>query len=99
LQESKWKEITRRLFEGMACGKLVIADRLPEETNINSLLVEDKDIVYYNSIEELASKISYYSENEQERERIAQNGRIKTLKNHTQIQWVDKIIEKWKNYQ
>ena len=99
LQESKWKEITRRLFEGMACGKLVIADRLPEKTNINSLLIENEDIVYYNDIEDLANKLSYYSENEKERERIAQNGRSKTLKNHTQIQWVDKIIEKWKNYQ
>ena len=83
----------------MACGKLVITDRLPSETNIDSILIENEDIVYYDSVEDLANKLSYYSENEKERERIAQNGRNKTLKNHTQIQWADKIIEKWKNYQ
>lgn len=97
LQESRWKEITRRIFEGMACGKLVITDRLPKETNIDSLLVENEDIVYYDSIEELAQKISYYQENKEERNKIASNGRQKVLKNHTQVQWVDKIIEKWKN--
>ena len=81
----------------MACGKLVITDRLPKETNIDSLLVENEDIVYYDSIEELAQKISYYQENKEERNKIASNGRQKVLKNHTQVQWVDKIIEKWKN--
>ncbi len=33
IQNSRWGEITRRIFEGMACGKLVITDRLPEICN------------------------------------------------------------------
>ena len=61
--------------------------------------IENEDIIYYDSVEELAQKISYYEENKEERSKIASNGRQKVLKNHTQIQWVDKIIEKWKNYQ
>jgi len=99
IQESRWKEITRRIFEGMACGKLVITDRLPFHTNIDSLLVENQDIIYYDSIEELASKVVYFQENPKERELIAQRGRQKVLNNHTQVQWVDKIIEKWKDSQ
>ena len=41
-----------------------------------------------------------YSADDKERERIAKNGYQKVLKNHTQVQRVDFIIEKyneWKN--
>lgn len=97
IQESRWKEITRRIFEAMACGKLVITDRLPPESNIDSLFIEGEDIVYYNSLEELAEKIVYYTSNPEERNSIAQNGYTKVLNNHTQIQRVELILEQWKN--
>lgn len=101
LQNSRWKEITRRIFEGMACGKLVITDRLPENTNIDKLFVENEDIVYYDGISDCISKINYYlcDEGEQDRLRIAKNGYLKTIKNHTQKNRVDLILEnyvKWK---
>ncbi len=102
IQNSRWKEITRRIFEAMACGKLVITDRLPEETKINELFVEGEDIVYYDEMFDCIEKMNYYNENEEERERIAYNGMAKVIANHTQIQRVDKLIEKfelWKNSQ
>jgi spore maturation protein CgeB len=40
-------------------------------------------------------KMNYYNENEEERERIAYNGMAKVITNHTQIQRVDKLIEKY----
>jgi hypothetical protein len=99
VQNSRWKEITRRLFEGMACGKMVLTDRLLEETGLSEMFIEGEDIVYYDEMFDCIEKMNYYNENEEERERIAHNGMMKVLHNYTQIQVVDKLIEKWKNYQ
>lgn len=92
IQNSRWKEITRRIFEGMACGKLVITDRLPTETGLSEIFIEGEDIVYYDEMFDCIEKMNYYNENEEERERIAHNGMIKVLHNYTQIQVVDKLI-------
>jgi len=97
LQQSKYKEITRRIFEGMACGKLVITDRLPEDTLLGDLFIEGEDIILYDDLLDCANKIAYYNQNDEERERITKNGLNKILKQHTQKQRVDLIIEKWKN--
>jgi hypothetical protein len=99
VQHSRWGEITRRIFEGMACGKLVITDRLNESTNINSLFLENTDIVYYDDLYDCIEKINYYSNNINLRKQIATNGREKVLNHHTQKQRVDLILEQWKNYQ
>ena len=99
IQNSRWKEVTRRLFEGMACGKMILTDRLPDEAKLNELFIEGEEIVLYNDMFDCIEKINYYNENEQERERIAFNGMQKVLNNYTQIQVVDKLIEQWKNYQ
>lgn len=95
IQNSRWKELTRRLFEGMSCGKLVITDRLPDETKLNELFIENEEIVLYDDMFECIEKINYYVENEDERERIAFNGMQRVLNNYTQIQVVDKLIEKY----
>ena len=99
IQNSRHKEITRRLFEGMACGKLVLTDNLPPETGLRDIFIEGEDIVYYDDMFDCIEKMNYYNENEEERERIAHNGMMKVLHNYTQIQVVDKLIEKWKSYQ
>jgi hypothetical protein len=99
VQNSRWKEITRRIFEGMACGKMVLTDRLEESTGLSEMFIDGEDIVYYDEMFDCIEKLNYYNENEEERERIAYNGMAKVIANHTQIQRVDKLIEKWKNYQ
>jgi hypothetical protein len=92
IQNSRWKEITRRLFEGMACSKMVLTDRLPEETGLSEMFIDGEDIVYYDEMFDCIEKMNYYNENEEERERIAHNGMMKVLHNYTQIQVVDKLI-------
>jgi len=92
-QCSQYKEITRRIFEGAACGKLVITDRLQIDTGIGSIFTEDKDIVYYDSLEEAVDKIRYYLKNDRERERIAIRG-LRTVHNgHAAIHRVDHLEE------
>lgn len=95
IQNSRWGEITRRLFEGMACGKLVLTDRLAEKTGLSEMFIDGEDIVYYDEMFDCIEKMNYYNENEEERERIAMNGMKKVIENYTQIQVVDKLIEKY----
>ena len=100
IQNSRWGEVTRRIFEGMACGKLVLCDRLEKSKKLDELFVDGEDIVYYDDMIDCINKMNEYSADDKERERIAKNGYQKVLKNHTQVQRVDFIIEKyneWKN--
>ena len=98
IQNSRWKEITRRIFEGMACGKMILTDRLPDETGLSEMFVEGEDIVYYDEMFDCIEKMNYYNENEEERERIAHNGMMKVLHNYTQIQVVNKLIENYESF-
>ena len=98
VQHSRYGEITRRIFEGMACGKLVITDRLDNSTKLNDLFIENEDIILYDSFEDCVNKINYYYNNLELRNKIANSGKQKVLLNHTQKQRVDLIIEQWKNY-
>jgi spore maturation protein CgeB len=82
-QCSQFKEITRRIFEGMACGKMVITDRLPKETGLEELFIDGRDIVYYNDAKDAIDKIKYYAEHDEEREIIAANGFRKTVESHS----------------
>jgi glycosyltransferase involved in cell wall biosynthesis len=98
IQNSRWKEITRRIFEGMACGKLVLTDNLPPETGLRDMFADGEDIVYYDDMFDCIEKMNYYNENEQERERIAHNGMVKVLHNYTQVQVVGKLIEQFDKF-
>jgi hypothetical protein len=98
IQNSRWKEITRRLFEAMACGKMVITDRLPDEAKLSQLFIEGEEIVLYNDMFDCIEKINYYTENREERERIAFNGMQKVLNNYTQAQVVDRLIKEYETY-
>jgi spore maturation protein CgeB len=84
----------------MACGKLVITDRLPIQSNIDALFIENEDIIYYNSLGECISKINYYLSNEakEARERISLNGYNKVINMHTQGKRVDSILMNYKQY-
>lgn len=93
IQNSKYKEITRRIFEGMLANRMVLTDRVSEETKINQLFRENHDIVYFDSLDDCIDKINYYSENEEERLKIAKNGFEKVKKNHTVNQRVEKIFD------
>ena len=95
IQNSRWGEITRRIFEGMACGKMVLTDKLDISRGLEELFVDGEDIVLYNDMFDCIEKMNYYNENEEERERIAFNGMQRVLNNYTQIQLVDKLINEY----
>ncbi len=95
IQNSRWGEVTRRIFEGMACGKLVLCDRLEKSKKLDELFTDGEDIVYYDDMIDCINKMNKYSEDDVERNRIAQNGYKKVLENHTQKQRVKFIIDKY----
>lgn len=92
-QCSQYGEITRRIFEGMACGRMVITDRLCNETSLGELFTEGEDIIYYSNAQEAIEKINYYSSHNEERELIAANGHAKVMANHTVANRVDQFEE------
>lgn len=96
IQNSRYKEVSRRIFEGMYCNRMVMADRLPKERGLELLFEERKDIVYYDNLEDAIDKINYYSNNEKERLEIAKNGYEKVLNNHTTVQRLDLILNHYK---
>ena len=78
-QKARYGEVTRRIFEGMSCKKLVITDRLNPNKQLEDMFVEDEEIVFYSSKEEALEKIRFYLNNNQERNRIAENGYKKVV--------------------
>jgi glycosyltransferase involved in cell wall biosynthesis len=98
IQNSRYGEVTRRIFEGMACKKLVLCDRLAKSKRLHELFQEGEEIVFYDDIVDCVNKMNYYVENPEERERIANNGYQVVTEYHTQKQRVDFIIKKWKEW-
>jgi hypothetical protein len=82
-QKSQYGEITRRVFEGMAGGKLVITDRLSEDTGLSSLFKDGEDIIYYDNAEDAIEKIDHYAHHDAARHQIAQNGYNKVVATHS----------------
>lgn len=93
IQNSRWGEITRRIFEAMACGRMVITDRLSKNKHLEKLFVDKQDIIYYDNMVDCINKINFYNKNKSLREQIAVQGKEKILNNHTQKHRVDKILE------
>ena len=93
LQNSQYKEITRRIFEGMLANRIVIADRPDKETQIEQIFIEGKEIVYFDSLDDLIEKVNYYSSNEKERLAIANAGFQKVSKYHTATARVKSLLK------
>lgn len=86
--------IPLRVFDIMGAGGFVI-------TNYQEELLErftpDVDFVYFESPEDLLSKVNFYLLHDNVRNRIAKNGQIKVYENHTyshRIKEIERIIKK-----
>ena len=71
IQNSRFGEITRRIFEGMACGKMILCDKLDKSKGLEELFEDEVDIVYYDDIVDCIYKMNHYNNNDEERETIA----------------------------
>jgi hypothetical protein len=91
-QKARYGEITRRIFEGMSCKKLVITDRIDSNKQLEDIFIEDEEIILYSSKEEALEKIQFYLNNNQERNRIAENGYKKVISCFTTKNIVEYVI-------
>lgn len=71
---------TFRVFEVTGCGAFLITD---QPKGIEELFEIGKEIVCYNSIDELRELINYYLQNPKEREEIALRGQKRAYRDHT----------------
>ncbi|MTV49664.1 glycosyltransferase [Heliobacillus mobilis] len=69
-----------RHFEVAGCGSVQITNRNPE---LMELFVEDKEILFYDSLDGLKSKVLTYVRNEKIREEMALKTLVKAKKEHT----------------
>jgi|LakMenEpi03Aug12_release.lakeMendotaPanAssembly.Ray.scaffolds.fasta_scaffold60002_3 spore maturation protein CgeB len=92
LREEAEDRHTQRTFEIPACGAFQIA---PRNDEILSFFKEDKEIVCFDSIEEMKDKISYYLKHPTQRAQIAKEGYERVLRgSHTYKDRVKTILEK-----
>jgi hypothetical protein len=69
-----------RLFEATGVGSLLITD---QKDNLGELFEVGKEVVAYNSAEEAAELIRYYTSHPEEAIAIARAGQARTLRDHT----------------
>ncbi|MBC7227531.1 MAG: glycosyltransferase [Thermoflexales bacterium] len=84
-------DVTMRIFEGAACGALVLTDSVAN--GLEELFEIGREIVVYRDDADLMEKIAYYLAHEEEREAIARAGQQRTLREHTYLHRMRKLVE------
>ena len=84
-------DVTMRIFEGTACGALVLTDSIAN--GLAELFEIGQEIVVYQDDDDLLDKIAYYLVHDGERARIARAGQQRTLKDHLYTHRVQQILE------
>lgn len=75
-------DLNRRVFEALCSGSMLLTDRLPEASGLESLFTDREHLVLYGD-DDLESLAAYYLKHEGEREAIAARGREEALARHT----------------
>lgn len=97
-QKSRFDEVTRRIFEGLACRKLVVTDKISQSAQLETLFKDGEEIVLYSSAGEALEKIRYYLQHSVERERIAFNGFQKVVSRHTAQHLVRHLVKEFAEF-
>lgn len=84
------EQIKARNFEIPGCGGFLLTSNAD---NLRDYYEDGKEIVIYNDINDLISKIKYYLKHEDERDEIALAGYKRTLKDHTYEKRFNEIFE------
>lgn len=91
-QKSRFNEITRRIFEGMATKKLVITDMLPNNKKLDLFFRDGEEIILYKNKKDALRKIKYFLNNPKEREEIAEKGYLKVKNYYSATNIVNYIL-------
>lgn len=83
-------DINYRTFETTGCGTFLLTNYTP---GLEKLFDIGKEIVVYDSIEDLDNKVKYYLDNPEERNKIAKAGHERAKKDHTYYERAKKLID------
>ena len=86
-------QIKGRVFEVPACAGFLLTENCE---NLEKYFEIDKEIVVFNSMEEAKDKINFYKKNYAESKKIAENGYLRAIKDHTYEQRFLNIFNKLK---
>jgi len=82
--------INPRTFEIMACGGFQLTDR---RTALEGLFEAGEEIIVFDDLGDLRSKVAYYLDKPEERNRIAERGRQRVLREHTYENRMNEMLE------
>ena len=84
-------DVNMRVFEGTACGALVLNDSAAN--GLDELFDIGRELALYEDDADLLDKVAHYLENDAERERVAMAGQTRTLGQHTVRHRAAQIVE------
>ncbi len=84
-------DVTMRVFEGTACGALVLTDRTAN--GLEALFHVGREILVYRDDAELLQLIDHYLAHEEDRAALAAAGQRRTLAEHTYAHRAQRILE------
>ncbi|MBC8283132.1 MAG: glycosyltransferase, partial [Nitrospinae bacterium] len=84
------QDLNMRVFEALCSGSMLITDHA-EGSGLEEMFEDKKHLVFYDD-ESIEEKISYYLENDKERQSIAEQGRQEILENHTYLHRANDLI-------
>lgn len=82
-------QVNPRVFEALSCGAFIVIEK---QKDVLLLFKHEKHLVSFENAEDLKVKILYYLNNEDERKKIAENGRLEVLEKHTYRHRVKAIL-------
>ena len=79
-----------RLFEATGVGTCLLTDA---RSNLTDFFEPDYEVLTYDSPEECFEKLNFLKENPAERDKIAERGQARTLRDHTFERRAESLVE------
>jgi spore maturation protein CgeB len=78
-----------RLYEATGVGSMLLTDA---KSNLHELFEPDAEVVTYCDADELAGRIEYFLDHDEERRAIARAGQERTLRDHTYAKRMEELL-------
>jgi O-antigen biosynthesis protein len=90
LNEAVQDDLNMRVFEGLACKKLLLTEDVPD---LRRHFEDGKHLAVFKTVDEAVEKAKYYLAHDEERNRIAEAGYQEFLDHHTYMHRAKEILK------
>jgi spore maturation protein CgeB len=94
LNRSNQGDLTMRVFEALACGRLLFTDRI--SNGLQDLFTDKRHLLIYDDLDDFVELFEHYVDRDDERARIGHEGQKEVNAKHTYDQRVDEILKAFK---